>query len=186
MTDQISEALCRNRIIFLHGIIDGSNAAEVIQQMLYLEALDPREDIHLYINSAGGSVSDGLAIYDTMRYIRCDVSTICVGMAASMGAFLLAGGVKGKRYALPHSEILIHQPIGGIQGQATDVLIAARRLTQLKRTLGALMADFTKKDMAQVLRDTERDFWMTPKEAMAYGIVDEIKDKRSVENESFV
>lgn len=170
----IYSRLLKDRIVFLSGEIDDYEANLVIAQLLFLEADDPDKDINLYINSPGGSVTAGLAIYDTMQYIKCDVSTICVGMAASMGAFLLAAGVKGKRRALPNSEILIHQPMGGARGQATDVAIHAEQLVKTKQKLNEILAARTGQPLARVAEDTERDRYMDAKEALAYGIVDEI------------
>ena len=149
----------------------------MVAQLLFLESEDPGKDINLYINSPGGSVTAGMAIYDTMRYIKCDVSTICVGMAASMGAFLLAGGAKGKRIALPNEEIMIHQPSGGAQGQATEIQIVAEQILKTKEKLNRILAENTGRSYEEVCRDTERDNWLTAEEAMNYGIVDRILDK---------
>ena len=168
----IYSRLLKDRIIFLGGEINDDVANAVIAQMLFLEADDPDKDIFLYINSPGGSVSAGLAIYDTMQYIKCDVSTICLGMAASMGAFLLSGGRKGKRLALPNAEIMIHQPSGGAQGQATEIQIVADHIAQTKRTLNELLAANTGQPIEVVERDTDRDNYMTAEEAKAYGLID--------------
>lgn len=150
----------------------------MIAQLLYLEGKDSEKDIHLYINSPGGSVSAGLAIYDTMQYIKCDVSTICMGMAASMGAFLLSAGAKGKRYALPNSEIMIHQPLGGAKGQATEILIAADHIKRTRENLNRILSENTGKPLEQIERDTERDNFMTAKEACEYGLVDQVIERR--------
>ena len=149
-------------------------ASLVVAQLLFLEAEDPDKDIHLYINSPGGSISAGMAIYDTMNYIKCDVSTVCIGMAASMGAFLLAGGKKGKRYALPNAEIMIHQPLGGTQGQATEIQIAAEHILKIKERMNRIMAENTGMDYETVCRDTERDNWKTAQEACEYGLIDKV------------
>lgn len=166
--------LLKDRIIFLGGPIDDDTANLVIAQMLFLEAEDPDKDIFLYINSPGGSVSAGLAIYDTMQYLRCECATICVGLAASMGAFLLAAGAKGKRKALPNSEIMIHQPSGGAQGQATDIRIHAEQIIRIKEQLNSILAQRTGQPIEVIERDTERDNFMTAEQAKAYGLVDEI------------
>jgi ATP-dependent Clp protease protease subunit len=166
--------LLQDRVIFLSDEINDATAEIVIAQMLYLESVNPDQDINFYINSPGGSVTAGMAIYDTMNFVKCDVSTICVGMAASMGAFLLAAGAAGKRIALPHSEIMIHQPLGGFQGQVTDVLIRADLLARTKRTLNSILAEKTGKSVEQIEKDTERDNFMTAAEALDYGIVDRI------------
>ena len=168
----IYSRLLKDRIIFLGGPIDDNVANVVVAQLLFLESEDPDKDIHLYINSPGGVVTAGMAIYDTMQYIKCDVSTICLGMAASMGAFLLAGGAKGKRFALPHSTIMIHQPSGGAQGQATEIQIVADHIAQTKRTLNELLAANTGQPIEVVERDTDRDNYMTAEEAKAYGLID--------------
>ena len=170
----IYSRLLKDRIIFLGSAIDDDVANLVIAQMLFLEADDPDKDIYLYINSPGGSVSAGLAIYDTMQYIRCEVSTICIGLAASMGAFLLAAGAKGKRKSLPNSEIMIHQPMGGMQGQASDIKIHAEQILRTRQKLNEILAERTGKSVEQVSLDTERDFFMTAEEALSYRIVDEI------------
>lgn len=170
----IYSRLLKDRIVFLGSPIDDQVANLIIAQFLFLEAEDPDKDIHFYINSPGGSISAGMAIFDTMQYLRPDVSTICVGMAASMGAFLLAAGAKGKRFALPNSEIMIHQPIGGTQGQATDIEIHARRIVNLKKRLNRILAEKTGQKLEVIERDVERDFFMTAEEAKAYGIIDDI------------
>ena len=170
----IYSRLLKDRIIFLGGPIDDDVANIVVAQMLFLEMEDPDQDIMLYINSPGGSVSAGLAIYDTMRYLKCEVSTLCIGMAASMGAFLLAAGAKGKRKALPHAEIMIHQPLGGAQGQATDIQIHAEQILRIKRQLNEMLAENTGKPLEVVEADTERDHFMTAEQAKAYGLIDEI------------
>ena len=170
----IYSRLLKERIIFLSDEVNDVTASVVIAQLLFLEGEDPEKDIHLYINSPGGSVSAGLAIYDTMQYIKCDVSTICIGMAASMGAFLLAGGQKGKRYALPNAEIMIHQPLGGAQGQATEIQIAAEHILKTRSKLNIILAQNTGKDLEQIARDTERDNFMSAEEAKEYGLVDEV------------
>ena len=174
----IYSRLLKDRIIFLGGEIDDDVANSVIAQMLFLEADDPDKDIYLYINSPGGSVSAGLAIYDTMQYIRCEVCTICVGLAASMGAFLLAAGAKGKRKALENAEIMIHQPSGGSQGQATDIQIQAEQILKIKKKLNEILAGNTGKDIAVIERDTERDHFMTAEEAREYGLIDKVIYKR--------
>ena len=164
--------LLKDRIILLGEEVNDVSAGLIVSQLLFLEAEDPGKDIQLYINSPGGSVTAGMAIYDTMQYIKCDVSTICLGMAASMGAFLLAGGAKGKRFALPHSTIMIHQPSGGAQGQATEIQIVADHIAQTKRTLNELLAANTGQPIEVVERDTDRDNYMTAEEAKAYGLID--------------
>ena len=168
----IFSRLLSDRIVFLGEEVTDASASSIVEQMLFLEAQDPDKDIQFYINSPGGSVTDGMAIYDTMQYIKCDVSTICLGMAASMGAFLLAGGAKGKRFALPHSTIMIHQPSGGAQGQATEIQIVADHIAQTKRTLNELLAANTGQPIEVVERDTDRDNYMTAEEAKAYGLID--------------
>ncbi len=174
----IYSRLLEDRIIFLSGEIDDAVANTVVAQLIYLEAKDPAKDISLYINSPGGSVSAGLAIYDTMNYVKCDVSTICIGMAASMGAFLLSSGQKGKRYALPNSEIMIHQPLGGAQGQASDIKIAADHILKTKRKLNAILSQNSGKPVEQVERDTDRDNYLSAQEAMEYGLIDKVFYKR--------
>ena len=168
----IYSRLLKDRIIFLGEEVNDVSAGLIVSQLLFLEAEDPGKDIQLYINSPGGSVTAGMAIYDTMQYIKCDVSTICLGMAASMGAFLLAAGAKGKRFALPHSTIMIHQPSGGAQGQATEIQIVADHIAQTKRTLNELLAANTGQPIEVVERDTDRDNYMTAEEAKAYGLID--------------
>ena len=175
----IFSRLLNDRIIFLGDEVNSATASLVVAQLLYLEAQDPDKDIFLYIDSPGGSVTDGLAIYDTMNYIKCPVSTICIGMAASMGAFLLSAGAKGKRIALPNSEIMIHQPLGGFQGQATDVEIHAKRLVDIKKKLNTILAENTGKTYEQVCIDTERDNFLTAQEALEYGIIDKVYTKRA-------
>ena len=170
----IYSRLLEDRVIFLSGQVNDDMANTIVAQLIYLESKDPTKDISLYINSPGGSVSAGLAIYDTMKYIRCDVCTICIGMAASMGAFLLSSGTKGKRYALPNSEIMLHQVLGGSQGQATDVEIQTKQLLKIKNKLNKLLAENVGKDVSQVEKDTDRDNYLTAEEAKAYGIVDEV------------
>lgn len=174
----IYSRLLKERIIFLGEEVNDTSASIVVAQLLFLEAEDPDKDIHLYINSPGGSVTARMAIYDTMQYIKCDVSTMCIGMAASMGAFLLAGGAKGKRLALPNAEIMIHQPLGGAQGQATEIEIAAKHMQRIKEKLNRLLAANTGKPYEEIVADTERDNWKTAEEAKAYGLIDEVMDKR--------
>ncbi len=166
--------LLKDRIILLFNEVNDDLACTIIAQMLYLEAVDAQRDICLYINSPGGSVSAGLGIYDTMRHLKCDVSTICVGLAASMGAFLLSAGTKGKRYALPNSQIMIHQVLGGTQGQATDIEIETRHMLDIKQHLNAIMASNVGRPIEEVTRDTERNNWMFPDEALQYGLIDQI------------
>ena len=170
--------LLEDRIIFLSGPIDDAVANTVVAQLLYLEGKDPTKDICLYINSPGGSVSAGLAIYDTMNYIKCDVSTICIGMAASMGAFLLSSGTKGKRYALPNSEIMIHQPLGGAQGQASDIKIHAEHILRTKAKLNRILSENSGNDLATIERDTDRDNFLSAEEARAYGLIDKVFVRR--------
>ncbi len=170
--------LLEDRIIFLSGPIDDNVANTVVAQLLYLEGKDPSKDICLYINSPGGSVSAGLAIYDTMNYIKCDVSTICIGMAASMGAFLLSSGTKGKRYALPNSEIMIHQPLGGAQGQASDIKIQAEHILRTKAKLNRILSENSGNDLATIERDTDRDNYLSAEEARAYGLIDKVFVRR--------
>ncbi len=174
----IFSRLLNDRIIMLNDQVDNASASVVIAQMLYLEGQDPDKDISFYINSPGGSVSAGMAIYDTMQYIKCDVSTICIGMAASMGAFLLAAGAKGKRYALPNSEIMIHQPLGSAEGQATDILIHANHIKRIRSNINTILSEATGKPLEQIEKDTERDNFMTAKEAAEYGLIDKVIDKR--------
>lgn len=170
----IYSRLLKDRIIFLGGEVTDDEANLIVAQMLFLEADDPDKDISLYINSPGGSITAGMAIYDTMQYIRCDVSTICIGMAASMGAFLLAAGAKGKRRALPNGEILIHQPLGGARGQATEVAIHAEQLIKTREKMNRILAERTGQSVEQIALDTERDHYMTAEEALKYGLIDEI------------
>ena len=170
----IYSRLLKERIIFLGEEVNEVTASLVVAQMLFLEAEDPEKDIHLYINSPGGSVTAGMAIYDTMQFVKCDVSTICIGMAASMGAFLLAGGAKGKRMALPNAEVMIHQPLGGAQGQATEIEIAAKHILQTKEKLNKILAENTGRDLEIIAADTERDNWKTAAEAVEYGLIDKV------------
>lgn len=170
----IYSRLLKDRIIFLGEEVNDVSASVIVAQLLFLEAEDPEKDIHLYINSPGGSVTAGMAIYDTMQFIKCDVSTTCIGMAASMGAFLLAGGAKGKRYALPNAEIMIHQPSGGAQGQATDIKIVADHILKTRTKLNKILAENTGQDLSVIEVDTERDNYMSAEEAKAYGLIDEI------------
>ena len=170
----IYSRLLKDRIIFLGDEVNNDTAATVVAQLLFLEAEDPEKDIHLYINSPGGVITAGMAIYDTMQYIKCDVSTVCIGMAASMGAFLLAGGAKGKRYALPNAEIMIHQPLGGAQGQATDIEISAKHILAIKDRLNTILADRTGQPYEVIAADTERDNWKTAQEAKEYGLIDAV------------
>ena len=174
----IFSRLLNDRIIFLANEVNHVTASLVVAQMLYLESQDPDKDIYLYIDSPGGSVSDGLAIYDTMNYIKCDVSTICIGMAASMGAFLLSSGAKGKRIALPNSEIMIHQPLGGAQGQASDMLIAADHIKRTRDRLNKILSENTGRPIEEIARDTDRDNWLTAEAALEYGIVDKVAKNR--------
>ncbi len=174
----IFSRLLNDRIILLNEEVNNASAGVVVAQLLYLEGQDPEKDISLYINSPGGVITDGMAIYDTMQYIKCDVSTICMGMAASMGAFLLAAGTKGKRFALPNSEIMIHQPSGGAKGQATDINIHANHILRTKKRLNQILAERTGRSLETIERDTERDNFLTAQEALDYGIVDKILDKR--------
>ncbi len=166
--------LLEDRIVFLSGEVDTAMANSVIAQLLYLETKDPQKDIYLYINSPGGSVTDGLAIYDTMRYIKCDVNTICIGLAASMGAFLLSSGTKGKRFALPNSEIMIHQPSGGVQGQATEIAIVAERIIKTKEKMNKILAENCGQTVKKIASDVERDYYMDAKEAKEYGLIDNV------------
>ncbi len=174
----IYSRLLKDRIIFLGEEVNDVSASIVVAQLLFLEAEDPEKDIHLYINSPGGSVTAGLAIYDTMQYIKCDVETICIGMAASMGAFLLSGGTKGKRFALPNAEIMIHQPSGGAQGQATEIKIAAEHILKTRQKLNQIMAENTGQPLDVISVDTERDNFMSADEAKAYGLIDEVIKRR--------
>ena len=174
----IYSRLLKDRIIFLGEEVNDVSAGLIVSQLLFLEAEDPGKDIQLYINSPGGSVTAGMAIYDTMQYIKCDVSTICIGMAASMGAFLLAAGAKGKRMALPNSEIMIHQPSGGAQGQVTDIEIHAERLIRIKKHLNEILAERTGKTLEETIKATERDNFLSAQEALEYGIIDKVIEKR--------
>lgn len=174
----IYSRLLRERIIFLGEEVNDTSASIVVAQLLFLEAEDPGKDIHLYINSPGGSVSAGMAIYDTMNYIKCDVSTMCMGMAASMGAFLLAGGAKGKRFALPNSEIMIHQPSGGAQGQASEIQIAADHILKTRKKLNEILSENTGQPLEVIEVDTDRDNFMDPYEAVKYGLIDQVIEKR--------
>ena len=174
----IFSRLLNDRVIFLSDQVNDTTASLVVAQMLFLEAQDPDKDISFYINSPGGSVSAGMAIYDTMNFIKCDVSTICIGMAASMGAFLLSAGAKGKRFALPHSEIMIHQPLGGAKGQATDIEIQAKQILRIKATLNEILAANTGKPLEIIEKDTDRDNYMTAEEALNYGLIDKILTHR--------
>ncbi len=174
----IFSRLLNDRIVFLSDEVNDTTASLVVAQMLFLEAQDPDKDISFYINSPGGSVTAGLAIYDTMKFIKCDVSTICIGMAASMGAFLLSSGTKGKRLALPNSEIMIHQPLGGAQGQASDIQIQAEQILKIKKKLNQILADNTGKPLTIIERDTDRDNYMSAEEALEYGLIDKILAKR--------
>lgn len=174
----IYSRLLKDRIIFLGEEINDATASVVVAQLLFLESEDPRKDIHMYINSPGGSVTAGMAIYDTMNYIKCDVSTTCIGMAASMGAFLLSSGAKGKRYALPNAEIMIHQPLGGAQGQATEIQIAAEHILKTKKKLNEILAENSGQPVEVVEKDTDRDNWMSADEAKDYGLVDQVIKER--------
>lgn len=176
----IYSRLLNDRIIFLSDEVNDVTASLVVAQMLYLEAQDPDKDIYLYINSPGGSISAGMAIYDTMNYIKCDVSTICVGMAASMGAFLLSSGAKGKRFALPNAEVMIHQPLGGMKGQASDIKIHADHIIRIREKLNRMLAEQTGQSLETIERDTERDNFMTADEACAYGLVDKVITKKEL------
>ena len=174
----IYSRLLKDRIIFLGEDVNDAVASTVVAQLLFLESEDPGKDIHMYINSPGGSVTAGMAIYDTMNYVKCDVSTTCIGMAASMGAFLLSSGAKGKRYALPNAEVMIHQPLGGAQGQATEIQIAAEHILKTKKKLNQILADNAGKPVEEVEKDTDRDNWLSADEAKEYGLIDEvIKDR---------
>ena len=174
----IYSRLLVDRIVFLNGQVTDDSASVIIAQLLFLESQDPDKDINFYINSPGGSVTAGLAIYDTMNYIKCDVSTICIGLAASMGAFLLSSGAKGKRISLPHSEIMIHQPLGGTQGQATDIKIYTENILKIKKTLNEVLSENTGKPLEVIELDTERDNYMTADEALEYGLIDKVIAKR--------
>ena len=170
----IYSRLLKDRIVFLGEEINDATASVVVAQLLFLEAEDPGKDIHMYINSPGGSVTAGMAIYDTMNYVKCDVSTTCIGMAASMGAFLLSSGAKGKRYALPNAEVMIHQPLGGAQGQATEIQIAAEHILKTKKKLNEILAENSGQPVEVVEKDTDRDNWMSAEEAKEYGLVDQV------------
>lgn len=174
----IFSRLLNDRIVLLSDEVNDATASVVVAQLLYLESQDPDKDIYLYINSPGGSVTAGMAIYDTMQYIKCDVSTICMGMAASMGAFLLSSGAKGKRLALPNSEVMIHQPLGGMQGQASDMKIAADHILRTKEKLNRILAENTGKSIDEIAVDTDRDNWLTAEQAMEYGLVDKVIEHR--------
>ena len=174
----IFSRLLKERIVFLGDEVNDVTASLVVAQLLFLESEDSSKDINFYINSPGGSVTAGMAIYDTMNYVKCDVSTICVGMAASMGAFLLAGGAKGKRFALPNAEIMIHQPLGGAQGQATDIKISADHIIRTRTKLNTLLSEATGRPLEEIERDTERDNWKTAEEALEYGLIDKIVTNR--------
>lgn len=176
----IYSRLLKERIIFLGNEVNEVTASLVVAQLLFLEAEDPEKDIQMYINSPGGSVTAGMAIYDTMQFVKCDVSTNCIGMAASMGAFLLAGGAKGKRYALPNAEIMIHQPLGGAQGQATEIEIAAKHILKTKEKLNRILAENCGQPLDVVAADTDRDNWKTAEEAKAYGLIDDVITKRPI------
>ena len=176
----IYSRLLNDRIIFLADEVNDTTASLVVAQLLYLEAQDPDKDIYLYINSPGGSITAGMAIYDTMNYIKCDVSTICIGMAASMGAFLLSSGAKGKRMALPNAEVMIHQPLGGMQGQATDIKIHADRIIKMKEKLNRLLSEQTGNSLETIEKDTERDNFMSADQAMAYGLIDKVITKKEI------
>jgi len=176
-TYDIYSRLLKDRIIFLGEEVSDVSASLIVAQLLFLESEDPGKDINLYINSPGGSVTAGMAIYDTMNYIKCDVSTVCIGMAASMGAFLLAGGAKGKRFALPNAEVMIHQPSGGAKGQATEIKIVAEKILQTRRKLNEILAANTGQPIEVIERDTERDNYMTAEEAKAYGLIDSVLEK---------
>lgn len=175
----IYSRLLEDRIIFIMGEITDATADIVVAQLIYLEGKDPKKDINIYINSPGGSVSAGMAIYDTMNYIKCDICTICIGLAASMGAFLLSSGTKGKRFSLPNSEIMIHQPLGGAQGQATDIAIHAEQILKIKEKLNKILAKNTGKDYQTIVKDTDRDNFMSAEQALDYGLIDKIYEKRA-------
>lgn len=175
----IFSRLLKERIVFLGEEVNQTTSSLIVAQMMFLEAEDPDKDIHFYINSPGGSVTDGYAIYDTMHYVKCDVATYCMGMAASMGAFLLAGGEKGKRFALPNAEVMIHQPLGGTKGQATEIEIAARQILRTRENLNRILSENTGRPIEEIARDTERDNWMTAQEALDYGLIDKIITSRA-------
>ena len=170
----IYSRLLKDRIVMLNGEVNDDSANSIVSQLLFLAADDPEKDIQLYINSPGGSITAGMAIYDTMQYISCDVQTICIGLAASMGAFLLAGGTKGKRFALPNAEIMIHQPLGGARGQATEIQIVAEHILKTKQKMNAMLSEFTGQDIETIKQDTERDNWKTAEEAKEYGLIDKV------------
>ena len=174
----IFSRLLNDRIIMLSDEVNDATASLVVAQLLYLEGQDPDKDIHLYINSPGGSISAGMAIYDTMQFIKCDVSTICIGMAASMGSFLLAAGAKGKRLALPNSEIMIHQPLGGAKGQASDIKIQAEHILFIRNRMNTLLSEMTGQSLEVIEKDTDRDNWMTAEDAVKYGLIDKVIEKR--------
>ena len=174
----IFSRLLKERIVFLGEEVNNTTSSLIVAQMMFLEAEDPDKDIQFYINSPGGSVTDGYAIYDTMHYVKCDVATYCMGMAASMGAFLLAGGQKGKRFALPNAEVMIHQPLGGAKGQATEIEIAAKQILRTKENLNRILSENTGRPIEEIARDTERDNWMTAEEALEYGLIDKIISTR--------
>ena len=176
----IYSRLLNDRIIFLADEVNDTTASLVVAQLLYLEAQDPDKDVYFYINSPGGSISAGMAIYDTMNYIKCDVSTICIGMAASMGAFLLSSGAKGKRFALPNAEVMIHQPLGGMQGQASDIKIHADHILRIREKLNTLLSEQTGQPLETIQKDTERDNFMTAAQAMAYGLIDKVIEKKDL------
>ena len=175
----IFSRLLKERIVFLGEEVNQTTSSLIVAQMMFLEAEDPDKDIHFYINSPGGSVTDGYAIYDTMHYVTCDVATYCMGMAASMGAFLLAGGEKGKRFALPNAEVMIHQPLGGTKGQATEIEIAAKQIHRTRENLNRILSENTGRPIEEIARDTERDNWMTAQEALDYGLIDKIITSRA-------
>ena len=175
----IFSRLLKERIVFLGTAVDDVIANLVIAQLLFLESEDPAKDIYVYVNSPGGIITSGLAIYDTMQYVKPEVATICIGQAASMGAVLLAGGAKGKRYALPHARVLIHQPLGGVQGQATDIDIQAREILRMREEINTIFTKHTGQEMERIRQDTERDFFMTAEQALKYGIIDQIVEKRA-------
>ncbi|MBQ7482005.1 MAG: ATP-dependent Clp endopeptidase proteolytic subunit ClpP [Lachnospiraceae bacterium] len=175
----IFSRLLKERIVFLGEEVNQTTSSLIVAQMMFLEAEDPDKDIHFYINSPGGSVTDGYAIYDTMHYVKCDVATYCMGMAASMGAFLLAGGEKGKRFALPNAEVMIHQPLGGTKGQATEIEIAAKQILRTRENLNRILSENTGRPIEEIARDTERDNWMTAQEALDYGLIDKIITSRA-------
>ncbi|MBQ7248149.1 MAG: ATP-dependent Clp endopeptidase proteolytic subunit ClpP [Lachnospiraceae bacterium] len=174
----IYSRLLKDRIIFLDGVVSDDMASTIVAELLFLESEDPTKDIQIYINSPGGSITAGMAIYDTMRFIKCDVSTICVGMAASMASFLLAGGTKGKRFALPNAEVLIHQPLGGTQGQATELQIYTDHILKIREKMNTILAENCGQDLDTVKRDTERDNYMTAEQAKSYGLIDAVIEKR--------